>query len=189
MEMSAATPSPAGLKTLGHPVRFKMLGLLRFEGPATATTLAERLGLNTGATSYHLRQLAQHGFVVEDTERGNGRDRWWRAAHDSTRTGANAIEEPDEEDREAHDAFGQTVALFYTEQMQHAVEERMSLPAEWRRATKLADWGMRLTPARARALIEALEAIVEDTPAEDDEPDAAEFIVQLQAFPRPGRIS
>jgi hypothetical protein len=47
---------------------------------------------------------------------------------------------------------------------------------------------MRLTPARARALIEALEAIVEDTPA-DDEADAAEFVVQLQAFPRPGKLS
>ncbi|WP_428995029.1 helix-turn-helix domain-containing protein [Kribbella qitaiheensis] len=40
-------------------MRNRMLGLLRVHGPATATTLAERLGVNTGATSYHLRQLAE----------------------------------------------------------------------------------------------------------------------------------
>ncbi len=188
VDMTSISPSPAGLKTLGHPVRLKMLGLLRMEGPATATTLAARLGLNTGATSYHLRQLAQHGFVVEDTERGNGRDRWWRAAHQSTKTGASALDDPAEEDREAQDAFGQAIAMLYTEQMQHAIDERMSLPAEWRRATVLSDWVMRLTPARARALIDALAAIVEDTPEEDDAEGAGEFVVQLQAFPRPGRL-
>ncbi len=61
--------------------------LLRLEGPATATQLAQQLKLNTGATSYHLRQLAEHGFIEEDHERGDARDRWWRAAHESTRNG------------------------------------------------------------------------------------------------------
>ena len=56
------------LRGLAHPVRLRMLGLLRTEGPATATRLAARLGLNSGATSYHLRQLATHGFVVEATD-------------------------------------------------------------------------------------------------------------------------
>ena len=64
---SSVTPDIAGLRALSHPVRLRMLGLLRTEGPATATTLAQRLDLNTGATSYHLRQLAQHGFI----ERGH----------------------------------------------------------------------------------------------------------------------
>ena len=61
-----------------------MLMLLRLEGPATATQLAQKLKLNTGATSYHLRQLAEHGFIEDDTERGDARDRWWKAAHQST---------------------------------------------------------------------------------------------------------
>ncbi|MGB0191497.1 MAG: helix-turn-helix domain-containing protein, partial [Nocardioides sp.] len=49
------TPGPEQLKALTHPVRVRMLGMLRIDGPATSTTLAQRLGLNTGATSYHLR--------------------------------------------------------------------------------------------------------------------------------------
>ena len=86
MDLTSITPSPQQMKALTHPVRVRMLGMLRIDGPATATTLAARLGLNTGATSYHLRQLAQHGFVVEDAERGNARDRWWKAAHRMTST-------------------------------------------------------------------------------------------------------
>ena len=76
MELTRITPTPLQLRALSHPVRLRMLGLLRAEGPATATGLATRLGLNSGATSYHLRQLATHGFVEDDDSRGDGRERW-----------------------------------------------------------------------------------------------------------------
>ena len=72
------------IRVLAHPLRMRLLGALRVQGPATATTLAELLDTNTGATSYHLRQLAEVGLVVEDPDRGTGRQRWWRAAHDVT---------------------------------------------------------------------------------------------------------
>jgi hypothetical protein len=45
-----------------------------------STTLARRLGENSGITSYHLRLLAAHGFVREVTGRGRGRERWWEVA-------------------------------------------------------------------------------------------------------------
>src|SRR2546428_1415868 len=72
------------LRGLAHPLRMRMLGLLRTEGPATATSLAARLGESSGTTSWHLRQLAELGFIVQDTARGNRRERWWRAAHEFT---------------------------------------------------------------------------------------------------------
>lgn len=80
------------LRAIAHPVRVRILGLLREEGPSTATRLAAQLRLNSGATSYHLRQLAAYDLIVEDTERGSARDRWWRAAHPSTRTPERADE-------------------------------------------------------------------------------------------------
>src|SRR3954449_2802661 len=98
MPASAITPSAAGLRALSHPTRLKMLMLLRLEGPATATQLAQQLKLNTGATSYHLRQLAEHGFIEEDGERGDARDRWWKAAHESTR--ANLDKQTSDEEAE-----------------------------------------------------------------------------------------
>lgn len=187
MELSSITPDPGALRALSHPVRLRILGLLRADGPSTASALASRLGLNSGATSYHLRQLHQHGFVVDDEERGNGRDRWWKAAHQSTRSGEDT--EESEEGREASDAFGQAIAVVHTEQLQRAVEERPLLPSPWRRASTLSDWGLRLTPARAQELMDAMAAVVdgwEEDP--EDDPDTEQFVVVLHTYPRPGRL-
>ena len=126
--------------------------MLRLEGPATATQLAQQLKLNTGATSYHLRQLAEHGFIVEDTERGDARDRWWKAAHQSTRAGLTARSE---DEAETTEAYLQTVALMYTETLMQAVSERRYLPRAWQEASTTSDWHLRLTPARAEQLVDA----------------------------------
>ena len=186
MELTSITPSPAGLKALSHPVRLRILGLLRSEGPATATTLAARLDLNTGATSYHLRQLAQHGFVADDEARGNGRDRWWKAAHQATSTAPDP--HPDRETRETLDAYLQSVAVIHTEQLQNAIEERSVLPDEWRGASTFSDWNVMLTPRRARALVDALAEVLAGTDEDEGDEDAAEFVVQISAFPRPGTV-
>lgn len=179
---SSITPDIAGLRALSHPVRLRMLTLLRGEGPATATTLAQRLDLNTGATSYHLRQLAQHGFIEEDIERGNARDRWWRAAHSSTRTDfrEKGVVDSDVE------AYLTAVALMYADRMRAAVSEMPFLPEEWRTVGTLSDWELSLTPAQAEALVRTLARTLEE--AEDSDDDAAApFVVNLNAFPRPGQ--
>ena len=188
MTTESITPDPVALRALSHPVRLRLLGMLRSDGPSTASALATRLGLNSGATSYHLRQLAQHGFVVDDPERGNGRERWWRAAHRTTNTDTSAGRTPEE--REAVDAFGQAIAVVHTEQLQRSVEERPLLPPEWRRASTLSDWHRRLTPERAEQLLEALVEVIDSWP--DDAPETGEadqFVVVLQTYPRPGRVT
>ncbi|HXH79910.1 helix-turn-helix domain-containing protein [Nocardioides sp.] len=180
---SSVTPDIAGLRALSHPVRLRMLSLLRGEGAATATTLAQRLGLNTGATSYHLRQLAQHGFITEDTERGNARDRWWCATHDSTRTDFQQQRQSDED----VEAYLATVALVYGDRLRSAVAEMRFLPDEWRTVGTLSDWERSLTPADAEALVERLIAIIEETP-DSQAKGAAPFMVNLNAFLRPGAL-
>jgi DNA-binding transcriptional ArsR family regulator len=67
-----------GLKALAHPLRVQMYDLLSDEGPATASQLGEKVGESSGTTSYHLRLLARHGFIEEDRDRGNRRDKYWR---------------------------------------------------------------------------------------------------------------
>ena len=187
MDLTTITPSPQALKALTHPARLRMLGLLRIEGPATATMLASRLGLNTGATSYHLRQLAQHGFIVDDEERGNARDRWWKAAHQATMT--ERLRPDDVEAKETMDAYMQSVATVLTEQLQRAVEEHGMLPEAWRNASEFSDYVLRLTPAKARrvrdAIHEAIHATEEDPVSEESE----QFVLQLSAFPLPGTVT
>ena len=182
-DLTTITPSPEALKALSHPVRLRMLGLLRIEGPATATSLAARLGLNTGATSYHLRHLAQHGFIVDDAERGNARDRWWRAVHQSTTTGP---EEPgDDGAGEVLDAYLQAVAVLYTELLQRAMEERPLLPEAWRNASEFSDYVLRLTPAKARGLRDAIHEAILATEEDPVSEESEQFVVQLSAYPCP----
>ena len=188
MDNSSITPTPLQLRALTHPVRLRMLGILRTEGSTTATALAQRLGLNTGATSYHLRQLAQHGFIVDDETRGNGRDRWWQAAHASTRTSLEKY--PDPADKEALDAYLQTVVVVYTQMLQQAVEERSTLPDEWRKAWTVSDWRCRLNPEQAERLINAVSDLIEEFEQEEelpaDDPTGVPYTMMFQAFPRPG---
>src|SRR5215207_3257321 len=77
---------PQALRALAHTGRYAILERLQTRGPATATECAEAAGLSPSACSYHLRLLARHGFVEEDTSEGattgrrsDGRERVWRA--------------------------------------------------------------------------------------------------------------
>ena len=188
MELTRATPTPHQLRALSHPVRLRLLGLLRTEGPATATALAARLGLNSGATSYHLRQLATHGFIEDDPERGTGRERWWRASHQATVTHMDDVVAASPEDREAYDAYLQAVAVVHGDLLQRSLEERAALPPDWLAATHLGDWGLRLTPARARELVEAVQALVESWEEDPVGDESADFVAVLHAFPYPGHL-
>lgn len=167
-----------------------MLGLLRLDGPSTASRLAERLRLNSGATSYHLRQLALHGFIVEDPNLGDGRDRWWRAAHRSTHT----ADDTSPEARDAQDAFSQAVAVVHRETVQRAIEERPLLPEQWWRTTMMSDWAIRLGPADGIELLERLVALFaefagREVSSDDPTDDVATLIYQVQAFPVPGTVA
>jgi DNA-binding transcriptional ArsR family regulator len=180
---STIVPTPRQLRALTHPVRLRMLGILRMEGPKTATSLAQRLGLNTGATSYHLRQLADHGFIEDDAERGTGRERWWRARYTSTR-----LEKPMPDAAEDVDAYLQAVAVVFTEQLQRAMEERALLPEPWRRASTFSDWQVRLSPGRAREVVDTLDRLLSGI-EDEDEDGAATFTINVNAFPRPGALT
>lgn len=187
MDLSSITLTLADMRVLAHPTRLRMLGLLRTDGPATATGLAARLGLNSGATSYHLRQLAQHGFIEDTPDRGTGRERWWQAAHQAIRTEPSTMTSPEE--REVYDAFLHSVASAHTEMLQRAVEERGLLPQEWRNPSTISDWGLRLTPRRAEELKVAIELLVGGYDEELDDEGAEDFVIQVHGFPLPGRVA
>lgn len=188
MPEESTTPSPTALRALAHPVRLRILGLLRVDGPTTASRLAERLGLNSGATSYHLRQLAEHGFVADDPGRGSARERWWHAVHRTTHVPDDYSDEPSAAD--ARQAFSQAVAVAYSGQIQRAVEDLPTLPPQWRALSSASDWSLRLTPEEARRLHDELHAVVERYrmwhPEETDAPPGARhYRVLLNSFPGP----
>lgn len=185
-DVSRITPDPTALKALTHPLRLRLLGLLRVDGPATASGLAARLGLNSGATSYHLRQLALHGFIEEDEGRGSQRDRWWRARHETTRFAANDSEG---EVLESGLAFGQAALNWQMQQMQGALAAYPELSPAWRKASSINDYTIPMTAAGAAALVDKLQALLAEAKAaapplgEPLSPDMAPFSIILHAAP------
>ncbi|WP_460446794.1 ArsR/SmtB family transcription factor [Angustibacter aerolatus] len=176
------------LRGVAHPLRVRILGMLRSDGADTATGLANRLGLSSAATSYHLRQLAAYGFIVEDAERGQGRERWWRAAHRSTRMDDMAMA-ADPEASEASEQYLRGVTQVYAQRVQSAMDELPYLPPQWRGRGTLSDQELRLTPDEADRLAERLMAVLEEFRRSDepDAPDDAERVVaQVLVFKRPG---
>jgi DNA-binding transcriptional ArsR family regulator len=147
------------VRVLAHPLRARILGLLRLEGPTTATKLAARLGTNSGNTSYHLRKLAEVGLVTEDAGSGDARDRWWRAAHDFTSwSNADFVDDPD--DRAAADWLVGYHLRTNTERTQAWLDRQHEWPEEWLRVADLSDYRLHLTADQTKALGRELHDVV-----------------------------
>ncbi|MBM0238018.1 helix-turn-helix transcriptional regulator [Micromonospora sp. ATA32] len=172
------------VRVLAHPLRMRLVGALRVHGPATATALAELLGTNTGATSYHLRQLAEVGLVVEDPDRGTGRQRWWRAAHDVTDWEPTDFD--DDPDARA------AIEWIQGDQVRHLVEHaerwfavQHEWSPAWRDALGMGDVFMSIPPARLEALKEEVWQVLEryHLKADPADPEARPVQVFLAAYP------
>jgi DNA-binding transcriptional ArsR family regulator len=176
------------VRGLAHPLRLKMLGLLREHGPATATGLAQRLGESSGATSYHLRQLAQYGFIVEAEGMGTGRQRWWRAAHQMT--SYDLAGDVGDEEQILGLEYLRGVAAYNCAAIVEWVDGLAQQPREWSEASTISDWLLRLTPSQAGELTAELTATMERYRSEVSDTKHGEqspVIVQFQVLPRLGR--
>lgn len=172
------------LRAMAHPMRIKIVGLLRLHGPATATALAQRLGVNTGATSYHLRELAKAGMIEEDESRGNARDRWWRSVYAST-----FLDDPDILNKEPDAALSylRGVAQVNAEAMFTHVEDMPGLPPEWQAVSTISDFSLHLTAEQLNQVLEELLGVLAKyrTDPEAEAPAGTRNVaIQLQAFPR-----
>ena len=66
------------LRAVAHPLRRRVLDVLRVHGPQTVSLLAERTGSAVGNVSHHVRVLADAGLLVEAPELARDRrERWW----------------------------------------------------------------------------------------------------------------
>ncbi|WP_406727626.1 helix-turn-helix domain-containing protein [Streptomyces sp. GD-15H] len=148
------------LRGLAHPLRMRLLNALRRGGPATASQLAAKLGESSGATSYHLRQLAAHGFVEDAPERGKGRERWWQAVHQGVWLDQSLLKDHDPEVRGAADLFMHEVANTHTQELATWLGTRHDWSEQWNRSSDMSDWTLSLTPELARELTGKMHDLV-----------------------------
>lgn len=178
------------LRCLANITRSRLLAALRLDGPATSAALAERLETNTGVTSYHLRRLADVGLIVDDPNKGRGRERVWRAAHDVTVWIETAFDD-DPDDRAAREwMIGHHARLTNTwRQEWRETRDEWSVP--WREAACASDMTLRLSSERTTAMVAELEAVIERYAVVADRSpvvperaaDVATVVVLLDVFP------
>ena len=173
---------PTALRVLAHPLRSRLLTALRSRGPATATSLAQALGTNTGATSYHLRRLAGVGLVTEQPG-GKGKERWWRAstdAHDWTERDVAG----DPEAAAASDWLKRHYLRSFLDRYERWLDGAETWPIEWRAAAESGDTILHGTPADLaafqRGLLELFDRYRKRSP---DAPDARRVEFYYHTFP------
>jgi len=74
------------LAAMAHPLRRRLMDVLKVHGPGTASALGERTGQAVANVSHHLRVLGSAGLVEEAPELARDRrERWWRLVASSLR--------------------------------------------------------------------------------------------------------
>ncbi|WP_211336392.1 winged helix-turn-helix domain-containing protein [Nocardia tenerifensis] len=136
---------PRALRAYAHPTRLALVGLLRREGPMTATRAADAIGESVASCSFHLRQLAKYG-LVEEAGGGRGREKPWRA------TAMVTTWEVGSPDPAATEALELAVAERYFELMARWIQTRAEEPAVWQEAARFGDTVLPLTAAELRDL-------------------------------------
>ncbi|MGW4500655.1 ArsR/SmtB family transcription factor [Micromonospora sp. NPDC004336] len=83
------------LAALSHPLRRRLMDVLKVHGPSTVGLLAERTGQAPANVSHHLKVLAGAELVEEAPELARDRrERWWRLVSRGVRWSHSDFDDP-----------------------------------------------------------------------------------------------
>jgi DNA-binding transcriptional ArsR family regulator len=174
---------PAALKALAHPLRVALLTHLLATGPSTASECAAAVGSTASNLSWHLRQLAAHGFV-ERADATDGRERPWRATEVGFALGGD---ESDPATRTQQEAL-MALQLDQEQRLAQAfLDRRKELSPAWRAASTVHGYSLNATAAEIEALLARIDKMLRPylVPVREDTPDGARTVhVGVRAFPR-----
>lgn len=182
------------VKAMAHPLRVEILRILQTHKRASVTSLAAELGETTGAISYHLRQLARHGFVEQfdpadenstagADARGPGRkQRWWRMAVDEIHSsGFEMLNDPATAEAARYLLRESTAQLARDLAHWQATATEWSKP--WQRAHTSMQGNLELNPKQTRALADDLSALLARYQRKKPGPGARLVQLQYAVFP------
>ena len=175
---------PRALRALAHPIRLKLVGLLRTQGPLTATQAGQLLGQVPASC---LVSPAPAGQVRAG--RGGTRRPWPRAALAGHRPFHQLVGGGRRRrDDGRRPMLSSVVAERYAEQLLDWLAERPDQPLEWQQAAMFGDLALYVTAQELRELSERLHAVLEPylprTVDPDQRPDGSRLVTFIQlAFP------
>jgi predicted ArsR family transcriptional regulator len=149
---------------LAHPLRSRLLDELRLRGPATATALAAVLHTNSGATSYHLRKLAEVALVVDTGAggKGSGRRRVWSAGTESRPRDEGPTGDTDDPDAQAALAWlARDYLHLFSDRAERWLDTQDRWPVAWREQVGLSDHLVQVTAGQLAALRADLAEVLE----------------------------
>ncbi|MGZ4494394.1 MAG: winged helix-turn-helix domain-containing protein [Nocardioides sp.] len=146
---------PDALKALAHPLRMALLGALVTEGPLTASQAAELVGESPSNCSWHLRKLAEHGFVREAAG-ASGRNRPWEAAQQGLEWDEG--EDADPAARVAADALADALLDREVQRLRVARAATDESP-EWREASGFSQSQVWLTAQEAQEIQRGMQEL------------------------------
>lgn len=180
---------PTALRALAHPVRLRLLGLVREHRPVTAARLARLVDESTASVSYHLSVLERHGFIERDPAPGETRrHKPWRTTFDSLRiTGRGTGQDLGLPPLQTPEGALLSTLLAHTRAQQDAyVSGDASLTAHWQDVGAFVLTRLVLTEEEVDRMSEEVSAVLDryrghegDAPA----PDRSRVSVSFVAVP------
>ena len=158
------------LAAMAHPLRRRLMDLLKVHGPATASMLAQRTGEAVGNISHHMKVLATCELVEEAPDLARDRrERWWRLVSVAIRWSGR-----DFENDPATEAVAMAAASLGTERQLALLNAWRAASTEehaaWAEGPFSTDSWMRLSPAELEELSREVIALIRGW-ADRDIPD------------------
>jgi DNA-binding transcriptional ArsR family regulator len=174
------------LAAMTHPLRRRLLSILKLDGPSTATVLAERTGQGVGNISHHLRVLAAAGLIEEVAELARDRrEHWWRRIGPALQWSAD-----DFAGDEAGEAIARAAESLNLDYQAGVIRQWAAEPAEqrarWPAGPFSAATWMRLTDAELVEVGNELQAVMRrwaDREIPDDGQDRGTVLVIAHGVP------
>jgi DNA-binding transcriptional ArsR family regulator len=174
------------LAAMAHPLRRRLLSLLKLDGPSTASVLAQRTGQAVGNISHHLRTLAAADLIEEAPELARDRrEHWWRRTAPTLRWSSS-----DFADDAAADAIARAAESIDLDYQLSVVRQWDQLPdedhARWPGGPFSTSSWMRVTDAELVELSAEMIALIKrwaDRQLPDDGQERGAVLVFARAVP------
>jgi DNA-binding transcriptional ArsR family regulator len=168
----------AVLKALAHPLRRRLIDVLRVDGPSMPSVLARATGQAVANISHHLRVLADAGLLVEAPELArNRKEHWWRLVD------ARLSWNPDDFAPEVADA-AESIGL---QRQIDLISGWLSSPAArgepWQDSSFSTDVWLRLSPAELAELGAEIQELIGRYHGRPESPGREPVFVLSRGFP------